>query len=116
MNSFKNRVQLIGHLGSDPDVRAFENGKVANFRVATNERYTNKEGKQVDSTEWHSVVAWGALAGLCESFLKKGMQVVVEGKLRTRSYDDKEGKKHYVTEVVASELVFNNPKVEEQAF
>ena len=101
-----NKVILLGHAGKDPDVRYFDNGRaVANISLATNESYKNKMGEKIERTEWHKVVFWTPLAEIAEKYLKKGMQVYVEGKMSTRSYDDKEGNKRYVTEVEARELV-----------
>ncbi|NNC94958.1 MAG: single-stranded DNA-binding protein [Chitinophagales bacterium] len=97
-----NKVVLVGRLGADPEVRHFDNDtSVANFRIATNESYKDKEGKRIDQTEWHSIAVWRGLAKVAEQYLKKGMLVYVEGKLKTRSWDDKDGNKRYTTEVVA---------------
>ncbi len=100
-----NKVILVGNLGRDPEVRHFESGRaVANFSIATSETYKNKEGEKVTHTEWHNVVLWTPLAEIGEKFLKKGSQVYIEGKLTTRSYDDKDGVKKYITEVVGREM------------
>lgn len=108
MNSIKNRVQLTGNLGAMPEVKNLENGnKVARFSVATSEDYMNKKGEKITSTHWHNIVAWGKLAGIAEQLLKKGEQVIVDGKLSTRSYLAKDGSKRYITEVVAQELLVN---------
>lgn len=97
-----NKVILVGNLGKDPEVRHLENGAVlARFPIATSESYKDKEGNRVDQTEWHNVVVWRKLAEIAESYLKKGSQVYIEGKLRTRSWDDDQGVKKYATEVVA---------------
>ena len=97
-----NKVILVGNLGKDPEVRHFENGTaVANFPMATSESYKNKEGTRVDQTEWHNVVAWRKLAEIAESYLRKGSQIYLEGKLRTKSSEDQQGNKRYSTEVVA---------------
>lgn len=109
MNTVRNRVQLIGNLGSTPEVKSLENGnKVARFSVATSEDYMNKKGEKISATHWHNIVAWGNLAGVAEKLLKKGNEVVIDGKLSSRSYTTKDGSKRYVTEVVAQELVLNN--------
>ena len=105
MNTMKNRVQLIGHVGNDTEVRTFEGGKVANLNIATNDSYTNKKGEKVEQTEWHRIVAWGSTAEIIEKFVSKGKEIAIEGKLSTRSYDDKEGNKRYITEVVVSDLM-----------
>ncbi len=104
----KNRVQLIGHVGQDPEIKQLENGRVANFTIATNESYTNAKGEKVEQTEWHRVSAWGKTVEIIEQLLKKGSHVAIEGKLTHRSYDDKDGNKRYITEVVANELVMLN--------
>ena len=97
-----NKVILVGNLGKDPEVRYLENGTVvANFPIATSESYKDKNGNRVDQTEWHNVVVWRKLAEIAESYLKKGSQIYLEGKLRTRSWDDPQGNKKYTTEVVA---------------
>jgi single-strand DNA-binding protein len=96
-----NKVILIGNLGRDPEVRRMENGGVvANFSIATTETYTDKStGERRDITDWHNIVTWGGLAEVCEKYLRKGMKVYVEGKLKTRSWTDKEGTTRYTTEV-----------------
>ena len=104
----KNRVQLIGHVGQDPEIKQLENGRVANFTIATNDSYTNAKGEKVEQTEWHRVSAWGKTVEIIEQLLKKGSHVAIEGKLTHRSYDDKDGHKRYMTEVVANELVLLN--------
>ena len=96
-----NKVILIGRLGKDPEIRAFEgNRKVANFTLATNERYTDKSGNRQDITDWHNLAIWGAQADIAEKYLKKGMQIYIEGRLKSRSWEDKDGVKKYTTEVV----------------
>ena len=111
MNSLKNRVQLIGHLGMDPEIRNLESGKkLARFSMATNETYQNAKGEKVVETEWHTVVAWNKTADLVERFLQKGKEVAVEGKLTSRSWEDAQGSKRYVTEVVCSEILFLGDK------
>ncbi|OGP81363.1 MAG: single-stranded DNA-binding protein [Deltaproteobacteria bacterium RBG_16_54_11] len=101
-----NKVILVGNLGADPEVRYSSTGTaVANFRIATSENWTNKEGGKETRTDWHRVVAFGKLGEICAEYLRKGKQVYVEGKLRTRSWDDKEGNKRWITEVVAGNIV-----------
>lgn len=102
-----NKVILIGNVGKDPDIRYFDNGSaVVNFPLATTERgYTAANGTQIpDRTEWHNVVCWRGLAKVAEQFVKKGTQLFVEGKIRTRSYDDQNGIKRYVVEIYADNL------------
>lgn len=95
-----NKVTLIGHLGGDPELRYTANGTaVANLRICTNESYKDKQGNNVEKSEWHSCVAWARLAEICGEYLKKGALVYVEGSLQTRSYDDKDGTTRYVTEI-----------------
>jgi single-strand DNA-binding protein len=99
-----NRVQLLGRLGGDPEVRSTQNGtNVANFNIATSEKFT-KDGETQEKTQWHRVVAWGKLAEIGGEYLSKGSLVMVEGKLETRQYEDKEGSTRYATEVIASDI------------
>ena len=106
MNNLKNRVQLIGNLGMSPEIKNLESGKkLAKFSVATNESYRNAKGDKIEDTQWHNVVAWGKTAEIIEKYLQKGSEVALEGKLTSRSYDDKDGNKRYVTEIIASEIL-----------
>jgi single-strand DNA-binding protein len=108
-----NKVILIGNLGADPEVRFTPGGQaVANFRVATNESWTDKQGQKQERTEWHRIVVWGKLAELCGEYLKKGRQAYVEGRLQTREWTDKENKKNYTTEVVAQTVQFLGGRAE----
>lgn len=111
MFALKNKVQLIGHLGGDPEVMNFESGKKkATFSLATNESYRNAKGEKVDETQWHRVIAWGKLAEIAEKYLAKGKEVMLEGKLVNRSYNDKDGNKKYITEVEVTELLLMGGK------
>jgi len=102
----QNRVQLIGNTGNDPIIKSLESGKkVANLTIATKDYYKNDKGERVEQTEWHTVVAWGKTAEIIEKFVTKGKQIGIEGKLTHRSYEDKNGEKRYITEVVASEVL-----------
>ena len=102
----KNTVQLIGNVGNDPEIKTFDGGKkLANLTIATNESYKNDKGDKVEKTEWHKVVAWGTTADIIEKYVTKGLQIGIEGKLTHRSYDDKNGEKRYVTEVIANEVL-----------
>jgi single-strand DNA-binding protein len=102
MNALRNKVQLIGRLGQDPEIRTLESGKkVAHFNLATNESYRNAEGTKIDETTWHSIVAWNGLAELSSKFLGKGKEVCIEGRISYRSYTDKNGVQRNVTEIVA---------------
>lgn len=102
-----NKVILIGHLGEEPELKYTRSDTaVCNMRLATDESYTDQEGNQVDRTEWHDVVAWGRLAEVCDEYLRKGSQVYFEGSLRTRSWEDQDGKTRYTREVNAREMKF----------
>ncbi len=106
MNSLRNKVQLIGNLGNDPEIVVLENGsKLAKFSIATNETYKNTSGEKVTDTQWHNIVAWGKTAEIVEKYLVKGKEVALEGKLINRSYETKEGEKRYVTEIKCNELL-----------
>ena len=101
-----NKVILIGNLGGDPELRhTVSNIPVVNFTVATNENWVNKDGVREERTEWHRVVAWRRLAEICHEYLRKGTQVYIEGKLQTRSWEDQNGQKRFMTEIVADEMV-----------
>jgi single-strand DNA-binding protein len=102
-----NKVMLFGRLGRDPEVRATnENGKVCNLSLATSERYKDRAGEWQEATEWHRVVAFGRTAENCEQYLTKGREILVEGRLRTREWEDQSGAKRYSTEVVAANITF----------
>jgi single-strand DNA-binding protein len=106
MNAMKNKVQLIGNVGNDPEVKTFGEGKkVANITLATNDYYINDKGEKVEQTEWHRVTAWGKVAEIIEKYVTKGKEIAIEGKLTHRSYDDKDGNKRYITEVVANDIL-----------
>ena len=106
----RNKVQLIGRLGIDPEVKTFDNGQMARMSLATSEKYTNGKGEQIENTQWHNVVAWGKTAELAEKYLRKGQEVAIQGKLETRQYDDKDGNKRYITQVVCNELLMLGKK------
>ena len=102
----KNTVQLIGHVGQDPEVKSLEGGKkLANISIATNEVYYKENGDKVEKTEWHRVTAWGKTAEIIEKYVTKGKEIAIEGKLTHRSYDDKDDVKRFITEVVANEVL-----------
>ncbi|NER09678.1 single-strand binding protein [Muriicola jejuensis] len=106
MNAIRNKVQLIGNLGQDPEVVNLDSGnKVAKFSIATNETYKNSKVEKITETQWHNVVVWGKLADVVEKFLLKGSEVAVEGKLIHRTYETKEGEKRYVSEIKCNELL-----------
>lgn len=109
-----NKVHLIGRTGKDVEVRTTDNSKVASFTLATSERFKDRNGEVKEQTEWHNIVVWGKLADVCEKYVQKGSTLYVEGKIRTRSWDDKDGNKRYITEILASSLQLldkkeNNP-------
>jgi single-strand DNA-binding protein len=113
-----NKVILIGNLGKDPEVRHLENGAVvANFSIATSEVYTEKStGERKEVTDWHDIVVWRGLAEVVEKYVKKGYKVYVEGKLKKRSWQDKEGNTRYTTEIIADELsILSRPEGGEKA-
>ena len=102
----KNLVQLIGHVGQEPEIKNLEGGKkLANISIATNEVYYKDNGDKVEQTQWHRVTAWGKTADIIERFVTKGKEIGIEGKLTHRSYDDKDGNKRHVTEVIANEIL-----------
>jgi single-strand DNA-binding protein len=100
-----NKVILVGNVGKDPEIRHLDSGvAVANFPLATSESYLAKNGDKVESTEWHNIVVWRGLADVAEKYVTKGRQLYIEGKIKTRSWDDKDGNKRYTTEIVADVL------------
>ncbi len=100
-----NKVIFVGFVGNDPEVRYLDSGTpVANFRLATSENYTNRSGEKVNQTEWHNIVVWRGLAEVVEKYVKKGTQLFIEGRIRTRAWDDRDGNKRYTTEIVADNL------------
>jgi len=109
MKSLRNSVQLIGHLGKDPEVKNYGDRKRTSFTMATNDSYKNQKGEKVKETQWHNVVVWGSLAAVAEKYLRKGQEVCVEGKLIHRSYESS-GQKRYITEVNANDFVMLGSK------
>jgi len=102
-----NKVILVGNLGADPDMRYTPSGQgVCELRVATSESWNDKNGQRQERTEWHRVVVWGKRAEVCSKYLSKGRQVYVEGRIQTRTYDDKDGNKRYITEIIAADVQF----------
>ena len=111
-----NKVILVGNLGKDPEVKYLDNGvAVANFSLATTESYKNKEGERVSQTEWHNVVLWRGLAEVAEKWLKKGSSVYIEGKIRSRKWEDKEGNTRYTTEILADNMTMLGKKEDSSA-
>ena len=106
MNALRNKVQLIGNVGNEPEIKILDGGKkLAKFTIATNEVYYNENKEKVTDTQWHNVTAFGKTAEIIESFVNKGKEIAIEGKLTHRSYDDKDGVKRYYTEIIANELL-----------
>ena len=106
MNTLRNKVQLIGNLGNDPEIITLESGKkVAKLSIATNETYKNAAGEKITDTQWHNLVAWNKTADIVEKYLTKGREIMIEGKLTSRSYETSAGEKRYITEVVVGELL-----------
>ena len=109
MSSLKNKVQLIGNLGTDPEVISLDSGKLlAKFTLATNDYYNNAKGDKIQDTQWYNIVAWNKTAEIIEKYVSKGNEIALEGKLTNRSYEDKDGVKRYITEIVVSELLMLN--------
>jgi single-strand DNA-binding protein len=108
-----NKVTLIGHLGKDPEIRYTKSGMaVASFSLATNATWQDQEGNQQEKTEWHNIIAWTKLAEICQQWLKKGHQIYLEGRLQTRNWDDNNGVKHYITEIVMNDMIMLGGKRE----
>ena len=106
MNTLKNKVQLIGNLGNDPEIITLDSGKkLAKFSLATNEYYKDADGQKQTKTDWHNLVAWNKTAEIIENYVTKGKEIAIEGKLTSRSYETKEGEKRYITEVVVNEVL-----------
>ncbi|MBE7639432.1 MULTISPECIES: single-stranded DNA-binding protein [Salegentibacter] len=111
MSTIRNKVQLIGNVGKEPEIVNLDSGKkLAKFSVATNENYKNGNGDRITDTQWHNIIAWGKTAELVEKYVGKGKEVGVEGKLTNRSWDDKDGNKRYITEIVCNELLLLGQK------
>ncbi|MDB5158454.1 MAG: ssb [Mucilaginibacter sp.] len=106
MNSLKNSVRLVGNLGMDPEVKTFDtNKKLAKLSLATSDSYKNDKGEKITDTQWHNLVIWGAQAQIAGDLLKKGDEIVVEGRLSSRSYVDKDGNKKYISEIIVNEFL-----------
>ena len=111
MNTLRNKVQLIGNLGMNPEIKTVDGGKkLAKMSIATNESYKNAKGEMVKETQWHNLIAWGKTADIIEKYLEKGSEVAIEGKLINRNYTDKDGAKRYITEIQVNELVMLGDK------
>lgn len=113
MTTLSNSVHLIGHLGNDPEIKTFGNEHTkARFSLATDDYYRDNEGKRTKETQWHNIIAWGKTAEIAEKILTKGKEVAIQGKLVNRSWEDKDGAKHYITEVVANEIMALGKKID----
>ncbi len=111
MNTLRNKVQLIGNLGMNPEIKTVDGGKkLAKMSIATNESYKNAKGEMVKETQWHNLIAWGKTADIIEKYLEKGSEVAIEGKLINRNYTDKDGAKRYITEIQVNDLVMLGDK------
>ena len=111
MNNLRNKVQLIGRVGNEPEVVALDSGKkLVKFAMATNDSYKNAKGDKVEDTQWHNLIVWNKLTTVIEQYVKKGDELAIEGKLTNRSYDNKEGNKRYVSEIVVNELLMMGSK------
>lgn len=111
MNRFRNHVQLIGNIGDEPKITPLEGSKkVCRFPLATNEYYKNAQGDKVQSTDWHTIVAWGKTAEIIEKYAKKGDEIGIIGKIKTRSFEGEDGNQRYVTEIVADEVLLLGEK------
>ncbi len=107
MNTLRNSVKLIGRLGQDPEVKLLDKGnKVATFSLATSDSFTTKDGTRQEQTQWHSIVVWGKLAVVCEKYLKKGKEIAIDGRLTYRTWEDKNGTRHFKSEIICSDLLF----------
>lgn len=106
MNALRNRVQLIGNLGQDPEIKTLDSGKkIAKFTIATNDAYKNNDGQKIEETMWHNIVAWNGLADTASKYLKKGNEVAVNGRIVYRTYEDKNGVTKYFTEIVLNDIL-----------
>ena len=112
MNALRNKVQLIGRLGQDPEIVNFEDGnKMAKFSLATDDSYKDKKGLKVERAYWHNIVVKGGLVKVVENYVTKGQEIAIEGKLTNRSWEDKEGNKRYMTEIVCNELLMLSKQI-----
>jgi len=113
MNTLRNSVKLIGRLGQDPEVKTLDKGnKFAKFSLATSENFTAKDGSKQEQTQWHNIVVWGNLAGICEKYLKKGKEIAIDGRLTYHTWEDKNGTKHTSSEIVVNDFIFIGPNNE----
>ena len=117
MKNLRNTVQLIGNVGQTPELKTFESGKkIAKFSLATNESFTNAQNEKIEQTYWHNIIVWGKQAEYMAENITKGQQLLIEGKLTNRSYDDKNGNKKFITEIILNEFMFLGAKTETKPF
>ena len=111
MNNLRNKVQLIRHLGADPEIKTFDSGKKkATLSLATSDNYKKADGEKVEQTQWHNIIAWGKTVDVVEKYLHKGSEIAVDGKIQYRSYEDQNGEKKYITEIVLNEMIMLGKK------
>ena len=111
MNNLRNKVQLIGRLGADPEIKIFDSGKkMVKMSLATSDSYKNADGEKIEQTEWHNLVVWGKTADVVEKYLQKGNEIAIDGKIQYRTYEDKNGEKKYFTEIAVNELLMLGKK------
>ncbi len=110
MKNLRNTATLIGHIGNAPEFKELENGTMAKFSLATNDSYKNKNGEKVESTDWHNIIVWGKQAIYVRDYLKKGSHIMVEGKITTNVWEDKDGKKNYSTQIDANDFLMLDSK------
>ena len=111
MKNLRNRVNLIGNLGTNPEIKVFDSGKkMAKLTLATNDSYKNSNGEKVEETQWHNLIIWGNTAEVAEKYLKKGNEIAIEGKISYRNYEDSEGKTKYITEIIVNDLLMLTKK------
>ena len=115
MRNLRNTVQLIGNVGQAPELKTFDSGtKMTKFSLATNESFTNAKGEKVENVNWHNVVVWGKLGEVVAKHVSKGQELAIEGKLNNRSYEDKDGNKKYITEIIMNEFLFIGSKAKQE--
>jgi single-strand DNA-binding protein len=111
MNNLRNKVTLIGHLGADPEIKVFDSGKKkVKLSLATSDSFKNANGEKVEQTHWHNIIVWGKSADIAEKYLKKGSEIAVDGKIQYRSYEDKNGEKKYITEIMLNDFLMLGKK------
>ena len=111
MNNLRNKVTLIGNLGADPEIKVFDSGKkMVKLSLATSDSFKNANGEKVEQTHWHNIIGWGKSVDIAEKYLKKGSEIAVDGKIQYRSYEDKNGEKRYITEIMLNDFLMLGKK------